>query len=90
MRVSFESAAVLLDCFLTGTQRQVGRRVSGEPYSLQFNSGQQRELLAVLWSVFVSVCGLVEPSECMRAPSQYVFVPCCFIPVDVFMFVTLV
>lgn len=51
MRVSFESAAVLLDCFLTGTQRQVGRRVLGESYSLQFSSGQQRELLAVLWSV---------------------------------------
>lgn len=47
---------MLLYCVLMGTQRQVGSCVPGEPFSLQFSSGQQRELLAVRWSACVTVC----------------------------------
>ncbi len=54
--LSYESAAVLLYCVLMGTQRQVGSCVPGQPFSLQFSSGQQRELLAVRWSVCVWEC----------------------------------
>ncbi len=48
---------MLLYCVLMGTQRQVGSCVPGQPFSLQFSSGQQRELLAVRWSACVcAVC----------------------------------
>lgn len=54
--------------------------VLGQPLRLQFSSGQQRELLAVRWSVCVweCVCGLSDERRAHLCVC--VFVLCCFTP----------